>query len=353
MLERLSISKPPQTGRTGAALDDEGQGGFWSQIQAAFRGLSGAYAAFANDPDPQVRSMGQVALRRNQPQADDYFAIADRCAQLTFDAGALSSAYAVKALTAYERARNLAPHEEALACAAMLRFVLWVGDLAENIGSYDALRVGLLVNERLQQLDLFPANSEDALRLHESDARLSAQLRAIVDQERAEGLGEHIELEREARALRDRGHLLLRLEQPADALIHLERSLKIDDESAVTWLLCATALTDLVRYDDAITAYDRALLLDRDDPTAWNSKGTLLLELGRLEPALECFEKALTLPDIDATTQSLLLLNKGKALYMLKRYDEARNALTCSQALQPSAESAAGIAACRELLKEA
>ena len=350
MLERLSIPNPPQTERAAAPVSEEEQEGFWSQIQAAFRGLNGAYATFANDPDPQVRLLGRAALRRSHPEANDYFAIADRCAQLTFEHGTLSSAYAVKTITAYERARLLAPEEEETACMTVLRFVLWVGDVAETIGSYDALHVGLLVNERMQQLDVFPADSDEAINIRASEARLQEQLSRVLERERAEGVGEHVELEREARALRDRGHLLLRLEQPEEALVYLERSLKIDDESAVTWLLCATALTDLVRYDDAITAYDRALLLERSDTTAWNSKGMLLLELGHLEPALDCFEYALTLPETDTTTEALLWLNKGKALYMLKRYAEAQAALQRSHALQPSAESAAGIAACAEWL---
>lgn len=352
MLERLTLTEPPQTERVVAPPDDAEQRGFWTHIQAAFRGLSGAYADFASDPDPQVRALGMLALRRQHPQADDYFAIGDRCAQLTLHDGRLSSAYAVKTIAAYDRARGLAPQQEDAACAALLDFVVWLGEAAANIGSYDALKVGLLMIERVQQMDLFAPDSQDMLRLQESRALLDEQVQSVLDEERIAGVSEHLTLERDARALRDRGHLLLRQDQPEEALVSLERSLQIDDERGSTWLLCAVALTDLGRYDDAITAYDRALLSDRSAVAAWTGKGTLLLELGRLEQALGCFDKALYSVDTDEPTQALLLLHQGKAFYMLKRYAEARDALEQSHALQPSPDSAAGIAACRELLDE-
>ena len=111
------------------------------------------------------------------------------------------------------------------------------------------------------------------------------------------------------------------------------------------------ALTDLGRFDEALASYDRALALEPESAGMWNNKGSLLMELGRLEAALQCFERAIDLAAPVSTVKAVYWLNRGKALYMLGRYAEARDALMHSHALDPSPESAAGIAACRERLE--
>ena len=110
------------------------------------------------------------------------------------------------------------------------------------------------------------------------------------------------------------------------------------------------ALTDLGRYNEAISSYDRALDLEPENAGVWNNKGALLMELGRLEAALACFERALELASSTSTIQAIYWLNKGKTLYMLGRYPDARIALTTAHDLDPSPESAAGLAACQERL---
>jgi tetratricopeptide (TPR) repeat protein len=85
----------------------------------------------------------------------------------------------------------------------------------------------------------------------------------------------------------------------------------------------------------------------------WNSTGALLTELGRAEAALECLNRALELSTSDVKIKSIFWLNKGKALFILKHYREAREALVRSYQLDPSPESAAGIAACREQIEVA
>ena len=104
------------------------------------------------------------------------------------------------------------------------------------------------------------------------------------------------------------------------------------------------ALTDLGRFDDALSSYDQALALEPGGASVWNSKGALLMELGRLKPALECFEQALSSSTAATALRAAFWLNKGKALFMLNRYQEARDALVRSHQLDPSPESAAGIA---------
>jgi tetratricopeptide (TPR) repeat protein len=76
----------------------------------------------------------------------------------------------------------------------------------------------------------------------------------------------------------------------------------------------------------------------------------LLTELGRAEAALTCLNRALELSSSDAKSRAIFWLNKGKALFILKHFREAREALVRSYQLDPSPESAAGIAACREQL---
>jgi tetratricopeptide (TPR) repeat protein len=75
------------------------------------------------------------------------------------------------------------------------------------------------------------------------------------------------------------------------------------------------------------------------------------MELERFEAALACFERAIVLVgEAPAPAQAVYWLTMGKALYLLGRPGEALDALQHSHSLDPSAESAAGIAACRERL---
>ena len=96
-----------------------------------------------------------------------------------------------------------------------------------------------------------------------------------------------------------------------------------------------------------------SLAIEPDNARVWNSKGALLTELGRAEAALECLDRALELSASDAKVKAVFWLNKGKALFILKRYRESRDALVRSYQFDPSPESAAGIAACREHLEHA
>jgi tetratricopeptide (TPR) repeat protein len=74
------------------------------------------------------------------------------------------------------------------------------------------------------------------------------------------------------------------------------------------------------------------------------------MELGRVKAALICFEHAVQTSANITTVQALYYLNKGKALFMLKRFQEAYDSLSRSHELDPSPESSAGLAACREQL---
>jgi tetratricopeptide (TPR) repeat protein len=345
------LPAPPQTGRAPAQAEAEhDQPGLWSQLLAAFRDISGSFDSFANDADPEVRALGRIARQRRQQQSDDYFALGDLCARLTSHEGGLSQTYAAKTIAAYARACEIAPAECRVARMAIMAFALWVVDLARTLGGYESLKVGALVCERVQQMGLFDQDQVDLERLREIEQRLRDQMNRLFDDDPGAGVGDLIAAERESRLLCDQGQMLLRQNQATNALATFERALQADDRNHAAWLWRAMALTDLGRFNEALESYDRALSLEPGSAGMWNSKGALLMELGRVEAALECFEQALELSATVATVKAVFWLNKGKALFMLKRYQEARDALVRSHQLDPSPESAAGIAACREQL---
>ncbi|HWQ12570.1 MAG TPA: tetratricopeptide repeat protein [Roseiflexaceae bacterium] len=345
------LPPPPQSGRGAPPPDqEEEQRGLWAQLLTAFRDLSGVFDAFANDAHPQVRALGRTARQRRQPQANDFFALGDLCARLTPQAGTLSGTYAAKTVAAYTRAGDIAPAEANSARRALIAFALWMADAARALGDYEALKVGLLTCERVLQVTGDTAPIAEVDRLREAETRLREQLTRMFEDERSAALDARATAERESRMLTDQGQMLLRQGKPQEAYDLFERALAAADDNHAAWLWRAMALTDLGRFDDALVSYDRALALEPDSAGVWNNKGSLLMELGRLEAALACFERALELSAAVSTVKAVYWLNKGKALYMLGRYQDARDALVRSHQLDPSAESAAGIAACRERL---
>ncbi|MFO7168816.1 MAG: tetratricopeptide repeat protein [Chloroflexota bacterium] len=342
-----SILPPPQSGRSAPPADHpEEPRGLWSQLLTAFRDLSGAFDPFANDANPQVRALGRAARERRQPHPDDYFAIGDLCARLTPQGRTLSSTYAAKAIAAYTRADSLLSPEDASARHALLAFASWTAEAARALGGYEPLKVALLSCERAAALLSDAGAASEAQQLRAVERSLRDQIDRFAD----EGDSTRAASERQARLLTDQGQMLLRQGEPAQALTLFEQALAADNRSHAAWLWRAMALTDLARFDEALASYDRALALEPDSAGVWNNKGSLLMELGRLEPALECFERALSLSAAVSSVKAVYWLNKGKALYMLGRYVEARDALVRSHQLDPSAESAAGIAACRDRL---
>lgn len=344
------LPPPPQTGRTAATADaaDE-QRGLWAQLLGAFRDLSGAFDPFANDAHPQVRALGRRAHQRRTPNAGDFFEIGDLCARLTYQSGGISETYAAKVIAAYTRAAQVAPGDAHIAMRALLGFSEWVADAARILGSYDAIKVGLLVCERVRQIEHLHLAQKDTDQLRDIEARLRGQMSRIFEDER-EVVSDKQGSERESRLLCDQGQMLLRQGQSREAGELFERAIKLDETNHAAWLWRAMALTDLGRFKEALSSYDQALELEPDSAGVWNNKGSLLMELGRLDDALTCFERALELSAAVSTVRAVYWLNKGKALYMIGRYNEARDALVHSHQLDPSAESAAGIAACHERL---
>jgi Tetratricopeptide repeat len=344
------IPPPPQVGRTIDNMPrDEEPRGLWSQLLTAFRDLSGAFDPFANDADPQVRALGRAARSRSNPSADDYFMIGDLCARLTPQGLILSQTYAAKTIAAYTRASEVSPDVAPLARRSMLSFAFWAADAARLMRRYEAIQAALLVCEQVRQLGVAPAMSSDADWLQATEASLREELERSLD-DGGDTMGSGQATEHESRRLSEQAQMLLRQGQPAPALSLLDRALEAHERNHGAWLWRAMALTDMGRFNEALTSYDRALDLEPESAGVWNNKGALLMELGRLEPALACFERALELAAAVSTVKAVYWLNKGKTLYMIGRYAEARDSLVKSHELDPSAESAAGIAACHERL---
>ncbi|HEX5691391.1 MAG TPA: tetratricopeptide repeat protein [Roseiflexaceae bacterium] len=341
----------PQTGREAMPSDGEDDNsGLWSQLLARFRDLSGSFDPFANDAHADVRALGRIARQRRQPQANDYFAIGDTCARLTLHENRLSSVYAAKTIAAYARAAQVAQVETRTARKVLASFVFWAAEVANLLGDEASLQVGTLVCDRARQINFFALSQADAERLGEAEQQLNEQIARIADTATA-STGAPVAAERESRLLCDQGQMLLRQSHASEALAIFERAVQANDQNHSAWLWRAMALTDLGRFDDALASYDHALALDAT-PSVWNSKGALLMELGRLETALECFEHALGSSAVATAQRAAFWLNKGKVLFMLGKYQQARDALVRSHQLDASPESAAGIAACRERMSE-
>jgi tetratricopeptide (TPR) repeat protein len=347
--EDTYLPPAPQTGRAGQAIDDD-ETGLWSQILSVFRDISGSFDPFANDGNPAVRALGRQARQRRQPSSDDYFSLGDLCAQLTLRNSRLSKTYIAKTIAAYTRAGQIDQDERRTARIALVTFAHWVVDVARALGSYDALKDAALACERIQQIDVVAHKPAEQERLREIELRLREQLSRLAESD-AEDTNSLPATKRESQLLCDQGQMLLRQNQTKEAFELFERALRADDHNHSAWLWRAMALTDMGRFDDALTSYDQALKIEPDNARVWNSKGALLTELGRAEAALTCLDRALEISASSAKVKAIFWLNKGKALFILRRYRESRDALVRSYQLDPSPESAAGIAACREQIE--
>jgi tetratricopeptide (TPR) repeat protein len=342
-----TLAPVPQTGRQPSPETEPADRSLWAQILAVVRDLSGAFDALASDPDPEIRTLGRRAAQRRPPHPNDYLALGDRCARRSLRDNTLDSGYAAKTIAAYTRAAAAAPHA---ARAALLDYAGWIAHAGRVLGGYEALSAARLVCERVAQLDLVGSDSPEQRRLLADAGELRERLERLFEDGAGGVVAELVIAERQSRLHCDEGQMQLRQSRPDAALAAFDRALAADEQNQRAWLWRALALTDLGRFDEALASYDRALALDPNSAGGWNSKGALLLELGRLAPALDCFERALVLsPDV-STVKAVYWLNAGKALYMLGRYQQAREALAESHRLEPTAESAAGLAACDEQL---
>jgi serine/threonine protein kinase/predicted negative regulator of RcsB-dependent stress response len=150
----------------------------------------------------------------------------------------------------------------------------------------------------------------------------------------------------------EKGHALLSLGNPQEALACFDKVLEIDPRCAACWINKANALNVLDRRREAIDCCNKALemnpeyasawslkgdalfslgwrekvmacskALDSDprDAADWNNKGNAQVAMGKPQKALACFDKALEIDPRCAACWS----GKGNALDELDRHEEA------------------------------
>ncbi len=147
----------PQTGRQPAVLSDEA-------VSKALkkRHPQDTVDYFATDPNPEIRTLGRMALRRND--INDLFALGDLCAKrsITEDSRLLVF-YVGKTLIAYQKALKVAdnPDDRKAARDASLNFTDWVIVSAREYPSRRNVAVALwAIGEQEPQKD--PAVTLDA-----------------------------------------------------------------------------------------------------------------------------------------------------------------------------------------------
>ncbi|MBE0689828.1 MAG: hypothetical protein IH587_06870, partial [Anaerolineae bacterium] len=96
------MTPPPQTGRRPTSLDAKERAALIKKRHPEHQ-----RDQFANDPNSDIRELGQIALRREE--VNDYFALGDLCARNALtDDGRLLIFYVGKTLIAYQRAESMA-----------------------------------------------------------------------------------------------------------------------------------------------------------------------------------------------------------------------------------------------------
>jgi tetratricopeptide (TPR) repeat protein len=90
----------------------------------------------------------------------------------------------------------------------------------------------------------------------------------------------------------DAAVLYMELNQPAQAAVHFEASVRLKPESAAAHFNLGTALSSIGRLDEAIRQYREALQLRPSYALAHNNLGTALLQQGHADEAIAEFREA-------------------------------------------------------------
>jgi len=183
--------------------------------------------------------------------------------------------------------------------------------------SLEALRVSNLelAELYLKQAKSMQANNPHVLRLlgviYAQRKKFAEALKHLNDSLKA--------LPKNAVALSNLGNVYLQLKDYGNALEAYDKSIRLDAKYEEAWSNKGNALHELKRYDEALTCHDKAINLNPHYAEAWSNKGNVLAELRRHEEAIACHDKAISLNPHYAEAWS----NKGNVLNELKRYDEA------------------------------
>jgi predicted O-linked N-acetylglucosamine transferase (SPINDLY family) len=126
--------------------------------------------------------------------------------------------------------------------------------------------------------------------------------------------------------------LLMSMERFAEAEEFIEKAVKLNQNSDVSFYNYGTILKRLGKATRAKLQFDKAIQLNPNVYETWNNRGTVFNDLKQYDLAVSDFDKAISLnPNYcDA------FCNKGKSLFELKRYDDAFAAYDKALALKPN-----------------
>ncbi len=142
----------------------------------------------------------------------------------------------------------------------------------------------------------------------------------------------------QARAAFERGVKYVEDRQATQAVAALREAVSLDPKSALYADTLGLVYTQLQRPDLALEQFQRAVALDPQYADARFHLGVALAELTRWEEAVTAYQKALVMPTL--TVPDLAQQNMGLALYHVRRYREAEQALRFAISLSPEMQAA-------------
>jgi Tfp pilus assembly protein PilF len=142
----------------------------------------------------------------------------------------------------------------------------------------------------------------------------------------------------QARAVYERGLSHIRDRQPALALGALREAITLDPNVPVYHNALGLLYLELSRPDMALAEFQTATGLDGSFADALLNTGVALAEAGRWEEAVVAYRKAIALPTLSAAPAAYQ--NLGLALYHLRRFRDAEEALRFALSLDPRMEAA-------------
>jgi Tfp pilus assembly protein PilF len=142
----------------------------------------------------------------------------------------------------------------------------------------------------------------------------------------------------QARAAYERALTYIADKQASPALAALKEAVDIDGSVTLYRNLLGLLYLDLQRPELALEQFQKVVEIDPKMADGWFHRGVALSEMRRWDEAIESYRKAVALPTLsvpDLAHQSL-----GMALYNVRRYSEAEQALRFAINLDPQLQAA-------------
>jgi tetratricopeptide (TPR) repeat protein len=138
----------------------------------------------------------------------------------------------------------------------------------------------------------------------------------------------------------------IELHRYGEALVTLERALRLEPKHAPSLIACGNALRGLGRHQEAQAAYDEALRLAPGFAEAWRNRGDVLRTLGRPADALISLDQSLRIDSGNAETHTY----RAYVLRDLGRREDALHSCRLALVIRPKATGLLSL--CAELLTE-